>query len=776
MDRERPHRMDHAMPKDGKSFELDLGSTGLVVIVPVIGWAFYTTFQGLKEITRQSDADIFGLVGAVIGSAAILSMLALSSWFLGTYAAAKLAGERNAINTSALGLITIAIPFVFFFTMSAFFSYTYYHANFFGLSSRLVEAANLPQRLADKITGTIDVQLDSARAELETATNVTYETNTWPKNMVVMIKFVGANDARIGEALQTSRLERETAVRKKLQEMSEAEKRSINADELIAPVQVEIEKLAAVASDAEQRWRKAEMGLDGTGIAECGSICNKAKDEQAKALKSIANLETGINQYRQDKAQAEQDIARLAGELRRLDPDTTVRKRLEGGAEIGAGPAAQTNLVGAAAELQKSLEMFKTDPEIAMQSSKTACETIVSTATSLQLQTGLAPDFECVSDTQAYTAALAAKKAFQTGEAAYRAECAPSGEGKLGIFVNDTARKLREAKQTFGNDPAKIEHAAATALSETRTQVSNCIEHAQALLTSAPLKTPIVLQPIRDEIVTFSEANAPDINKFNRAMTALRQMPTEAQLALSVASAQDLLIFLYKFLADYYKYTSRRRPSLKAPALVDLSDRPEDAPEVRARKALLRLTEPERRDRSQLLKADVENASLPDDVKANLRGLLAGLGRNRLAELRGNRYIIENAAIREIEDSVAVPAAPTRSEKVVIDYPPRDVDRSVDNTEMARDGSAESAVAGDTWPANGARESHPNSPRREAPVTRQATFLEMVNDDNRRLIIDAETRQQNGAQSDQPNGSLETFEGKDADDGFTFASTRKPHK
>src|ERR1700754_5140745 len=108
-------------PSSDDGFELDLGRLGLIVIVPVAFWAFYTTFQGLKDVTRQGSDDlIIGTIGALVGSAAILSLMALSSWKLGTDAAALLTGRRRSRGSNG-GLIVLIPAFLFFLSLSAFF-------------------------------------------------------------------------------------------------------------------------------------------------------------------------------------------------------------------------------------------------------------------------------------------------------------------------------------------------------------------------------------------------------------------------------------------------------------------------------------------------------------------------------------------------------------------------------------------------------------------------------------------------------------------------------
>ncbi len=118
---------DASSHRHGKAiFELDLGRIGFVVIIPVMLWVFYTTLSGLVDIMRKGPDDNFGLIGAVIGSAAILSLMALSSWLLGSELAAAVAGKRRAAKGGIAGLFVIIPAFLFFFGMSAFFSYTYY--------------------------------------------------------------------------------------------------------------------------------------------------------------------------------------------------------------------------------------------------------------------------------------------------------------------------------------------------------------------------------------------------------------------------------------------------------------------------------------------------------------------------------------------------------------------------------------------------------------------------------------------------------------------------
>jgi hypothetical protein len=61
---------------------------------------------------------------------------------------AAVAGKRRATKGGIAGLFVIIPSFLFFFGMSAFFSYTYYHANLFNLSAKKLAGETQPMELA----------------------------------------------------------------------------------------------------------------------------------------------------------------------------------------------------------------------------------------------------------------------------------------------------------------------------------------------------------------------------------------------------------------------------------------------------------------------------------------------------------------------------------------------------------------------------------------------------------------------------------------------------
>ena len=148
----------------------------------------------------------------------------------------------------------------------------------------------------------------------------------------------------------------------------------------------------------------------------------------------------------------------------------------------------------------------------------------------------------------------------------------------------------------------------------------------------------------------FVLARSLDRNRFDLATEELFKTPA-ANKALAVAVAQDMLILIYKFLADFYKYRWRPRGKIAIGAPIDLSDDKADANEIRARKALLRLAKPGRDEVSEINDVDVD--ALPAEVAMNLKGLLNGLARRQAVwHVRMGVQGIENSVLFAVESEL----------------------------------------------------------------------------------------------------------------------------
>jgi hypothetical protein len=131
--------------------ETDLGRIGMVIAAPVLCWVFYTTSSGMVDIMQKEPGDWVGLGGAVIATTAILVMLTSTSWSLGADLASLIAMRRMARERVIIKTFITALVFAFVFSISAFFSFTYYYNNIFKLSSKKIVGELQPMELAADI-------------------------------------------------------------------------------------------------------------------------------------------------------------------------------------------------------------------------------------------------------------------------------------------------------------------------------------------------------------------------------------------------------------------------------------------------------------------------------------------------------------------------------------------------------------------------------------------------------------------------------------------------
>ena len=75
-------------------YRLDIGRIASIIVVPVFCWVFYTTSSGMIDIMRRESGDLSAIVGAIIGTTAILVMLAATSWSLGADLGALIARRQ----------------------------------------------------------------------------------------------------------------------------------------------------------------------------------------------------------------------------------------------------------------------------------------------------------------------------------------------------------------------------------------------------------------------------------------------------------------------------------------------------------------------------------------------------------------------------------------------------------------------------------------------------------------------------------------------------------
>ena len=290
--------------------DIDLGRVGLMVAVPVLMWVFYTTSSGMIDIMRKEAGDWVGVAGALVATSAVLVMLASTSWSLGAELAAlivrrRIVRERMIIKTS----VTAAV-FLFVFSISAFFSFTFYYNNIFKLSSRKIVAELHPMELASEVilpaTREISAVYEAAStkivatpsfrsylASLDTLIDTARQAS--PSLREAIRKGQEAQQEALARAARLAALEIETArtATRQLEdaraEIAVLEKSAADLEVIIQAKQDEINTLTTVVRQEEQLAVDAAHGLDNMGAA-CGPNCHMHQLKAEEAHKRIAAI------------------------------------------------------------------------------------------------------------------------------------------------------------------------------------------------------------------------------------------------------------------------------------------------------------------------------------------------------------------------------------------------------------------------------------------------------------------------------------------------------
>ena len=636
------------------SFELDLGRIGFAVIVPVMLWVFYTTLSGLVDIMRKGPDDNFGLIGAVIGSAAILSLMALSSWLLGSELAAAATGKRRAAKGGIAGLFVIIPAFLFFFGMSAFFSYTYYHANLFNLSAKKLAGETQPMELAVAVLPGMSAAVAQANEDQIQKILARQDTLVWMRSVEALIRTARKDNDALAkrwrdEQTKRSDLERQASAgeARKLKAAQDAKlqiegieptlaERAIQLqalkdqirpwDERVAVLDVEAAKFEAEASFAGR-------GLDRTRVTGCGNeVCKPAKKNAAERRKKIAGIQKELKPKHDE-------LARITAEIEVFQKTLAGLRRQ---AAYLSGQGDQTSAISAPVAfdlgsglhgLEEARREFERDPSwSAISRIKASCDVLLPVIREMKLAGDVPESTQCAPQSSGLQGLLDRRASYAGARKTFDAQCALEG-------------KLREQLDHIGERVRTKELQPTLALTEAKKIVDGCV--ALAGTTGVP---GVQLSEFYSQGNDFVLARSLDRNRFDLATEELFKTPA-ANKALAVAVAQDMLILIYKFLADFYKYRWRPRSKTAIGAPIDLSDDKADPNEIRARKALLRLAKPGRDEVSEINDADVD--ALPAEVAMNLKGLLNGLARRQAVwRVRIGVQGIENSVLFAVESEL----------------------------------------------------------------------------------------------------------------------------
>ncbi|WP_159731334.1 hypothetical protein [Methylosinus sp. Ce-a6] len=634
---------------------IDISRVAAIVVVPVFCWVFFTTSSGMIDIMRRESSDLVGVVGAIIGTSAILVMLAATSWSLGADLGALIArrqifGERMLVKTS----VTASV-YLFVFSISAFFSFTYYYTNIFRLSSKKMVAELQPMELA------ADVLLPAATAaaadyDAETARlNATAGMRAYQASLEAVLQAANGATASLRDGLEKSREERRRAAsevaRKRASEIEEAqaaarqlaetrarlatlEHAAADLEPIIRAKQDEIVALTSTARQEDQLAVDASKGLDGLGAA-CGANCESHRGKANAARKRIQTIQDTLAAPtgRRDEAIRQRDM--LAAQI------VTLRQKAESAPSAHAAAAVAeeepADIASAARRLALARDLIRADPSWArIREAKPVCEAIVAAMRAAGVtHGGVAAEFDCEPAGAETRDRLTTRDETIAGRAAFERKC--SLDGEIRGEMSAIAARIRNAADA---DKA----AAAGGFEDAKKIVDDCIVMAKAAgLTEAEVRSHLERSDI------FLRTHSMERNRFELAREAFVGLTPDATMAIGVAVAQDAFMFVMKLLSEIFKAreSQSRAPPPALPAL-DVADSDGEAADLRLMKALLRLSRPRPGGRSAFDAAEI--ADLPIDVRSNIIGLLNRLVREGIASLdRKGVYLLDNRTLVEVE-------------------------------------------------------------------------------------------------------------------------------
>ncbi len=635
--------------------EFDLGRVGMAVTIPVLAWVFYTTSSGMIDIMQKEQGDLVGLAGTLVATTAVLIMLASTSWSLGADLAALIARRHMARERMVVKTLVTAAVFAFVFSISAFFSFTYYYNNIFKLSSRKIVAELQPMELAADIVLPAAKQIEAANEAAATKIVATPSVKAYLASLDTLIetgrtagpalreairKNQEAQQATLARAAQQTALELESA-RAAARQYDEAQadiaalERSVAAlDAVIGAKQEEIAALGVAARQEEQLAVDAEHGLDNKG-AVCGPNCRTHRAKAEEANRRAATIRQTLAGPTAERASALRKRDALSAQAiaykQRADLAASAAKRQIPKGEAAVDLDATLNALAALRDAFRSSPVSpgrsrrsrSANPFSSPRDSRTPCRP---PAPATSRASRRAKRESCWRG----ATTLSPRARASTKNAASRAGLRDS--------IAAIVAKIRAA-------PASDRAAAATGFNEAKALVDACVVSGKTVgLTEEDVRE------LLKKSDAYMRAHSTERNKFELAREAFWSFTPDSTMAIGVAVAQDAFLFIMKFLSEIFKRGQEARERRQFSAPMDLSDDEEEPVEMRAMKAMLRVARPIHGDMSEIDPQAAALQTLASAVRENLFAMLNRLVRDEIAHVdRKGGYVVDNVTIAQVE-------------------------------------------------------------------------------------------------------------------------------
>jgi hypothetical protein len=246
-------------------------------------------------------------------------MLAITSWLLGTDLAVYLSPDRRSERPAPMRLIVSLLIFLFVFSISAFFSYTYYYRTVSNLGGKGLTAEEQPGQLADRVAPRLLREVTAAYAGDIRRTDDDPTVKAWSDNIVRLIDAAGGPT---GQKIEQKLKELQQRAREASQKLGELQARRDGKKAEIegydGTLKANGDKLADLRkqyADADAAFTNAINGNDGSGVRGEGPRARTAKASRDRVQTSIDQVTQASVAIQQSRDKAQRELAAIEEDI-----------------------------------------------------------------------------------------------------------------------------------------------------------------------------------------------------------------------------------------------------------------------------------------------------------------------------------------------------------------------------------------------------------------------------------------------------------------------------
>lgn len=628
--------------RGGKEFQFNVGKAAAIGCFLMVLVSGYTTAKGLLDIVGGSQFYI-----VVLATVVVQGTLAIAAWFLGQelarYVLRRRLGPGMDPPSGALTAVT-AVLFLATFSVSVFFSFSFWFTELRGLSQRREDARQLPNTFVSEVMPTLLAAVNEGRmAELRGVSDFP-ATKEWFANLDKIVDFARDKRQAVQKQIEENagaRDVREKQVRdaraKLTQFRADKEKYQREADDIdkkLAPFDEELAQRQKEWQQYEQERLAECAGIQGRKQG-CGPKATEATKQRDAVKRQMDEIESTIESDRKRRAQLGK---LLQGAQADIDDLTRFLENLHAPSEAGTPAGGLDSLEQMVTLLTQRERAFReAGTQDTYREVVQTCSGIVGLLTDAKLAGGPIENLSCES-----VAVLALTENRPQREAArveFAKDCSPAG-------------MTRVATEAIAMIPSGGERVADNILSGAFEHVNGKIQACVNLAIATGADVSLAERKRSD----FARMHAPNRDRFQEALAGFFEGGAQRTAALALAVTFDMIILALSFFADVFNIRghARRRGRIERQDHVDASPQPDDPVPLAGAKALRRYVRFDRKLMRSVLDLNSPGiAALDPNIRENLLMRVDRFIEGHLADaVDDSRYALSEEALAEIEEYI----------------------------------------------------------------------------------------------------------------------------